>query len=224
MSTTGNALSTLNQVNVKDVIVEGLKLKIEEQGNLRLAFDVTTEYPTRETFQNDKEGQRRHVRRIVVKKLNTVASNFGIGWVVDGEMDFNDEDVPEEDLIQGWVDSSIIEISVWSPDSRDRDNIVELIKLWMLELEQDVRLGNLFTHVPFYFDRGIFAIKYLRDYEDVNYELRKEDGPMYIGSLVFEVMTPFFHRASTDDYEKYKLNLIGRIVDCINIEANIQEE
>lgn len=222
----GKELVRIKVANPKDIIVEGLKLKINEQGVLRVAFDVTTEYPTRETFQVDKEGTRRHFRRIVVKKITNTVSHYALGQIVDGEviLDEEAEGGMREELIMGWLDDYMMEVSVWSPDSKDRDNIVDLIKLWMLELEQDIQLGNIYVDTPFLFDREIFSARFIRAYEDVNYELRKEDGPMYIGSLVYEVKSPFFHRASPDGLERYKLELIGHIVDCITAEANLQEE
>lgn len=217
----GMELSRVHVVNVKDVIYEGLKRKIDAQGILRVHFDLTLEYPTRETFQTDADGSRRHKRRVVIKRLNNTVSHYALGNVVDGEviLDASEPEGMREELIQGWLDDNMIEISVWSPDSKDRDNIVDLIKIWMLELEQDLTSGNLQLETPFFFDKDIFAIRFLRAYEDANYSLTsKEDGPMYIGSLVYEVKSPFFHRASPDYLEAYKVELIGRIVECIQLE------
>jgi len=208
---TGTALYTIDSRNPKEILIEGLTQKIEGQGNLRVGFDVTTDYPSRETFEHDLEEHRRYKRRVVVRKLNNVMQSVGIGKQVSNE-GFNTE-YPSFDDIYGWVDQYMMEVSIWSPDSKDRDNIVELVKLWMLELEQEIQAGAI--QVPFLFAKEMFSIKFIRSYEDANYNLI-QNGPMYIGSLVYECTVPFFHE-NQDALREYQLNIVGRIVDKLSL-------
>lgn len=206
--TTGTSLYTIDSRNPKDIIIRGLELKIEEQGNLRVGFDITTDYPSRETFQHDLEEHRRYKRRIVVRKMNNVIHKMGIGKLGGGGWDMDNNRSTD---YYGWVDQYMMEVSVWSPDSSDRDNIVELVKLWMLELEQEIQAG--YVQLPFLLAQDMFSVKFVRAYEDANYNLI-QNGPMYIGSLVYECLIPFFHE-NREDLETYKFNLIGNIVDKI---------
>jgi len=208
-TTTGKQLYTIDERNPKDIIIKGLKLKIQEQGKLRVGFDVTSDYPSKETFEHDLEEHRRLKRRIVVKKLNNVIHTPSIGHVVSGEVD---KEFLEVNEAYGWVDQYVMEISIWSPDSKDRDNIVELVKLWMLELEQEIQSGYL--QLPFLFSKDMFSIKFIRSYEDTSYDFIR-NGPMYIGSLVYESLVPFYHQ-SKDGLMEYKINLINNIVDQID--------
>jgi hypothetical protein len=210
--TTGTSLYTIDSRNPKDIIIRGLELKIEEQGALRVGFDITTDYPSRETFQHDLEEHRRHKRRIVVRKMNNVIHKMGIGKLGGGGWDIENNLSTD---YYGWVDQYMLEVSVWSPDSSDRDNIVELVKLWMLELEQEIQAG--YVQLPFLLAQDMFSVKFVRAYEDANYNLI-QNGPMYIGSLVYECLIPFFHE-NREDLETYKFNLIGNIVDKISLEA-----
>jgi hypothetical protein len=201
---TGTSLYVIDSRNPKDIIIKGLEFKIEQQGNLKVAFDITTDYPSKETFEHDLEEHRRYKRRIVVRKMNNVIHVPGIGNRVGGRVSGN----LEEELL-GWVDQYMMEISVWSPDSADRDNIVELIKVWMLELEQEIQSGYL--EVPFLFSRDMFSIKFIRAYEDANYNFI-QNGPMYIGSIIYECLIPFFHRTQ-EELESYTYNLLTSIVE-----------
>lgn len=211
--TTGQPLHVIDTRNPKEIIMEGLRSKIDAQGDLRVGFDITTDYPSRETYEHDMEQHRFYKRRIVVKKLNNVIHTLGIGKIVDGEENF---ETMEADERYGWLDQYLMEVSIWSPDSKDRDNIVELVKLWMLELEQEILSGEF--QVPFFFSRDAFSIKFIRAYEDVSNELIR-NGPIYIGSLVYETYIPFF-QTHNDELQNYKINLIGNIVDCIEQETS----
>jgi len=211
--TTGQPLYEIDSRNPKEIIIEGLKLKIEAQGNLRVGFDITTDYPSRETYDHDLEQHTFYKRRIVVKKLNNVMHTMGIGKEVSGEENY---ETMESDTVQGWLDQYLMEISIWSPDSKDRDNIVELVKLWMLELEQEIQAG--YFQLPFLYAQGAFACKFIRAYEDVSHDLTR-NGPVYIGSLVYETYIPFY-QTHNDELQSYKINLIGNIVDCIEQETS----
>jgi len=217
MATIGKTLPVIDSRNPKDIIIAGLNFKIEELGLLRVPFDISTDYPSRETFEKDQRDTIPIKRRIVVKKLNNTVQMYGIGNTVDGEINLADVGTTtpiHESLNLGWVDQYTMELSVWSTDSKDRDNIVELIKLWMLELEQDVYDGTL--EFPFYYLRELFAIRFIRAYEGTNHDLYI-DGPVYIGTLVYSVMAPFFNDTSGETYQQYKVSLTETLVDNIQI-------
>lgn len=221
MANIGKELDVLGIRNPKEILIRGLEQKIAEQGNLRQGFDITTDYPSRETYDHDAES-RRIKRRIVVRQMSNTVERYALGQLVSGE--FDDEDLELHEVF-GWADLYNMEISIWSPDSKDRDNIVELIKLWMLELEQDIKSGSIELGLPFFFDKDIFAIRFIRAYEGVNSQIYR-NGPIYIGSLVYNLIAPFYHSTSDNDYQRYKIHLIGQIVDCIervDVQANQEE-
>jgi len=175
-------------------------------GDLRVPFDVTTDYPSRETYEHDQERDRRIRRRIVVRKLQNTVRTYGLGQNVSGYTNFSGL---YDESVQGYLDLFTMEISVWSPDSSDRDNLVELIKLWMLELEQELQAGDI--TLPYFYNNNLFSVKFLRAYEDVNMDIYR-NGPIYIGSLVFEVLVPFFHE-SREELEKYTINLRSKVIE-----------
>jgi len=203
----GKNLYSIDNFNTKDIIIEGLKIKIDGLGELRVPFDITTDYPSRETYEHDQERDRRIRRRVVVKRLSNTVMTYAIGQNVSGYSD--NGAIPFEETVQGYLDLNVIEISVWSPDSQDRDNLIELIKLWMLELEQELQTGELNT--PFFYARNLFAIKFIRAYEEINDEIYR-NGPIYIGSAVFEVLVPFFHR-TREELSRYRVNLTSRVTE-----------
>jgi hypothetical protein len=217
MTTAGKVLTTLGIRNPKDILREGLQRKVDAQGDLRRAFDITTEFPSRETFDHDEQS-RRMKRRIVVKQINNTVAQYAVGNLIGGEFDF---ETLQQHNDYGWVDLYTMEVSVWTTDSKDRDDIVELIKLWMLELEQDIKSGDIELELPFFFDRDIFAIRFIRGYEDVNNSIYR-NGPVFIGSLVYSVTAPFYHRSIDDDFTRYKVQLIARITDSVVV-ANQEE-
>jgi hypothetical protein len=207
--TTGKKLHTIDTNNPKDIIIEGLKLKIDSLGELRVPFDVTTDYPSRETYEHDQERDRRIRRRLVVRKLQNTVRTYALGQNVYG---YVDEDNLVDEGVQGYLNLYTMEISIWSPDSQDRDNLVELIKLWMLELEQELQVGTF--SLPFFYNRNLLAIKFLRSVEDINMEIYR-NGPIYIGSLVFEVIVPFFNR-TIEELERYTLNITTKVKEFCN--------
>lgn len=205
-TTSGKRLHVIDKNNPKDIIIEGLKIKIDSLGDLKVPFDVTTDFPSRETYEHDQERDRRIRRRIVVRKLQNTVRTYGLGQNVSGYR--NTEELYDED-VQGYLDLYSMEISVWSPDSQDRDNLVELIKLWMLELEQELQSGDIV--LPYFYHKNLLAIKFLRAYEDVNMEIYR-NGPIYIGSLVFETIIPFFHD-TREQLQRYKVILNTNVVE-----------
>jgi hypothetical protein len=206
VTTSGKRLHTIDTNNPKDIIVEGLKIKVDSLGDLKVPFDITTDYPSRETYEHDQERDRRIRRRVVVRKLQNTVRTYGLGQNVSGYR--NTEELYDEE-VQGYLDLYTMEISVWSPDSQDRDNLVELIKLWMLELEQELQSGDII--LPYFYQKNLLAIKFLRAYEDVNMEIYR-NGPIYIGSLVFEVIIPFFHE-TREKLERYKVILNTNVIE-----------
>jgi len=202
----GKKLHVIDNANPKDIIKEGLQLKVDSLGDLRVPFDITTDFPSRETYEHDMERDRKIRRRIVIRKLQNSVRTYGIGQNVAGYRDF--ENMYDED-VQGYLDLFTMEISVWSPDSNDRDNLVELIKLWMLELEQELQVGDI--ELPYFYHNGLLSIKFLRASEDVNMEIYR-NGPIYIGSLIFEVTVPFFH-STREALQKFKIHLKTNVIE-----------
>lgn len=205
-SSTGKRLHSIDVNNPKDIIMEGLRLKVDALGDLKVPFDITTDYPSRETYEHDEQAGRKMRRRIVVRKTQNTVKRYAIGQNVSGYR--NEDELFDED-VQGYLDAFTMEISAWSTDSKDRDNLVELIKLWMLELEQELQSGLI--EVPFFFSKNLFAIKFLRAYEDVNMDIYR-NGPIYIGSVVFEVLVPFFH-GTREQLERYKVQLTTNVIE-----------
>jgi hypothetical protein len=205
-ATSGKRLHSIDRYNPKDIIMEGLKIKVDSLGDLKVPFDITTDYPSRETYEHDQERDRRIRRRVVVKKLQNTVKTYALGQNVSGYMN---EDELYEESFQGYLDLYTMEISVWSPDSQDRDNLVELIKLWMLELEQELQSGDII--LPYFYQKNLLAIKFLRAHEDVNMEIYR-NGPIYIGSVVFEVIIPFFHE-TREELEKYRFILNTNVIE-----------
>lgn len=221
MNGSGKKLIVVDDINPKNIIIAGLKKKIEELGSLRQSFDVTKDYPSRETFEQDLDDGLVVKRRIVVSRPESSVEKYAIGheiesrFLAEKEIDGTIQDVH----LVGWVDKHTIEVSVWTPDSNDRDNILVLLNMWMLELEQDIQNGNL--EVPYFYENQIFAITYLREYEEKNYDLLTGGGPIYIGTAVYQVISPFFHLVYGTEYQQYKMNLIAKITDCIHNELSI---
>lgn len=197
--------------NPKKVLMDAIQRKVDEQGDLRRAFDISMEYPSRETYEHSRDNREVTKRRIVIKQLSNSVSRFAIGDSLGGGYDEETNKVVE---YFGWVDNYQLEISVWTTDSEDRDNITELIKLWMLELLQDVRSGNSELGLPYFFANDIFSIRFIRAYEGVNHKLRV-NGPVYISNLVYMIDAPFFHQGDSDDLERYKAIITARIVACL---------
>lgn len=221
-------LHVLEVPNVKKLVVAGLQKKVDELGNLAVPFKITTEYPSMETFDNTAEGNPvtfKNVRRMVVKRVTESVKQYAIGDVVQGETILPWQVDPqaeiyesEEILMQGWIEDTVIEVSIWCLDANDRDNIMELIKLWMLELQHDINQGNIDVRLPYFFDRNLFAVRYLRSYEDKNENLKAPSGVVYIGSVLFEITSPFAHVTEGELLEQYRAYLTSQVVDCISIE------
>lgn len=209
----GKKLQILDTRNPKEIIMKGLQMKIDEQGTLRAAFDITSDYPSKETYEQTADQPNTVKRRIVVKKISNTVNVYGIGNVVGGDVDLYSDNM-HDDVSLGWEDMYNMEISIWSPDSQDRDNIVELIKLWMLELEQKIQVGDI--QLPYLFSKGVFAIKFMRATESQNDTIYR-NGPIYIGTLTYEVEAPFFHQTQ-EELVTYQYNLIAKIVERINLE------
>lgn len=200
--------SRLHQVdtrNPKEIVIEGLRTKIEELGALAVPFVLTMEYPSKETFLRKREGDEVAERRIIVERPSSDVEQYPIGFISAANGEY-----PDADIYQGWVDGVTIRISIWTTASDDRDNIVELIKIWMLELEQGIYDGQ----IPFFYEHGIQAVRYLSSSESVNMDII-QNGVMYIGTLTYHLVATFFNEVAKEDLVDYKVNLIGRIKDCI---------
>lgn len=190
--------------NVKEIVIEGLQSKIDELGDLRVPFRISMDFPSSESFRRDRDGNEITERRIVVQKPRTSVAQYAVG-----QNAASDDYFPERERYQGWTEDSDIEISVWTTDSKDRDNIVELLKIWMLELEQG-QLGEF----PFFPEHGIQAVTFLSANEEENFDV-VQNGPMYIGVLNYRMLANFFNKVEPDELIRYKFNLIERVRDCI---------
>lgn len=211
------SLPTLGIRNAKDVVLHALQKKIEEQGNLRKGFDVTTDFPSRETYKHTLE-DRLIKRRIVVRNLANEVERYGIGDMVGARYD---PVTKTETEVFGWADNYVMEISIYTTSSEDADNIAELVKLWMLELTHDLRSGNLDLDFPFFFDRDAFMVRFMRGYEGVNHSLRV-NGPIYIRTLSYHIVMPFYHE-SIEQFIEYKLKLVQHIESCLELDLSEEE-
>lgn len=196
--------------NPKEIVIEGLRRKVEEMGELRVPFVFTMDNPSKETFARFKDGDEVAERRIVVRKPTNSVSHHAIGTIASSSVDIL-EAGGEINTYHGWVDNIDLEITVWSTASDDRDNIVNLIKIWMLELEQD----DMDTG-PFFYTHGIQAVRFISDRESENREII-QNGVMFLGTMVYNLTATFFNEAEPDELMKYKINLMGRVRDCIPV-------
>jgi hypothetical protein len=84
----------------------------------------------------------------------------------------------------------------------------------MLELEQELQAGII--PLPFFYNKNLLAVKFLRSVEDINMDIYR-NGPIYIGSLVFEVIVPFFHRTAAE-LQRYTVNITGKVKEFGTLE------
>lgn len=91
-----------------------------------------------------------------------------------------------------------------------------MVKIWVLELVHDIHAGNLYLQTPFFYDNEVFSARFVRAYEDTNRDWKTPTGVMYIGSLIFDVLSPFYHSTEKEYLEQYKMLLTSEIVDCLN--------
>jgi hypothetical protein len=130
----------LGFIRPKYIVMEGLESKVAELGDLRTDFDFTFEYPRQETIaHSDEDGGTYPRRKVVIKKLNGVPALKGIGQIYAAETFDLDNEVVHSLSAEGigQLDKHTVEISVWSPSAKDRDNLIDLIKIWMLELNRN---------------------------------------------------------------------------------------
>ncbi|MFA5626225.1 MAG: hypothetical protein WC965_01955 [Thiohalomonadaceae bacterium] len=207
-------LSLVDSRNPKEIVIEGLREKVASLGELSVPFVFTMDYPSKETFVRYKDGDEVAERRIVVRRLDSSVANYAIGMTAAADNDYLYDG--SEERYQGWVDSITIEISVWTTASDDRDNIMELIKIWMLELEQD----NIDTD-PFFYTHGIQAVRYIRSKEESNQDI-VQNGVMYIGTLTYTMLATFFNMVERDDLLSYKIALETRIQECIGFGTSVK--
>lgn len=215
MSTAADGkLTNMGFVRPKYVIAEGIRKKISEDvPKLAHTIDLTFDYPKRETFANSHDGTRAPTRRrLVIKKLSSVPISRGIGDVYATSQNFVNNDgeggvYATEAIGLGQVDEQTIEITVWTPDSKDRDTFLELIKLWMLELTQRIEPE---TGDRFFNRNGVFSVKEAKNYENI--DRRKDQTDYYLGILVYKVLCPFYG-TQVETFTKYKYELINSLYD-----------
>lgn len=209
------ALPVVNTINTKNLIIKGLKQLIADQlPDLTTPFDFTTSYPTRETFQNDENGDIRQKRRVVIRRLKTTPQVLAIGdaYTSDEEsVTYYDGSTGTSNFNAiGWVSNHMIEITVLSIDPDDRDTIIELINYMMLELVHGSEEGRL----PFFEENGIVSCTFSNTYEDEDYSFLGINGAMHLGILVYNLIVPQF-RVNREDYQKVKVNLIAELMKPI---------
>lgn len=209
------ALPVVNTINTKNIIIKGLKKLISEQlPDLTIPFDFSTSYPSRETFQNDENGDMRSKRRVVIRRLKTTPQVLAIGdaYTSDEEsVTYYDgsEGISNFNAI-GWVSNNMIEITVLSIDPDDRDTIIELINYMMLELVHGSEEGRL----PFFEENGIISCTFSNTYEDEDYSFVGINGAMHLGILVYNLIVPQF-RVNREDYQRMKVNLIAELMKTV---------
>lgn len=195
--------------NPKNVIVRALKEKISAYGLVGAPIDIVKEYPSKESFKNNKDGTFEPRRKIVVKKSRNRINNQGIGREYGSS--FFDRENLDLKFKLGWEDTYDIQISVWSPDSDDRDNLVELIKLWMLEFEQ--------SELPeggFYFlKHGIHEINFLGASDSINTSIYM-NGPMYIGLLDYNLLAEF-SGTTIHGFERYNFLIRSVLANDLSV-------
>lgn len=192
--------------NPKEIVLDGLRGKVSELGELRVPIVFSLERPTKETFRRVRDGDEVAERRIVIRRPRNPVAQRAIGQITASGGEWTDEDI-----YQGWVDAPTIEIDIWTTASDDRDNLMELVRVWMLELEQDT-----IDDVPYFYEHGIQAITFLGMTEREDDSI-VQNSPMYIGTLVYEMIATFFNEVERNDLVKIKANLIARLVECENV-------
>lgn len=197
----------LGFIRPKYIVMEGLLKKADtELGRLRTDFDFTYEYPRQETIAHDDEsGETFPRRRVVIKKLDGRPTLKGINQTYTSETYVYAGEMMEAEGI-GQVDKHTIEISVWSPDAKDRDNLIDLIKIWMLELNRNEEE----TGQPFFYNRGVYAVEEVRNYESI--DRGNVTSSFHVGVVVYDVMVPFYG-THTEHFKRYKFDLINSIID-----------
>lgn len=198
----------LGFIRPKNIVMEGLSKKLDDLGEFRTRFDLTFEYPRLETIaHDDSNGATRISRRIVIKKIQSVPKLKAIDQMYSSE-ESNEANIAERIRAEGFgqLDSHMIEISVWSVDPNDRDNLIDLIKIWMLELNRNVEEDGL----PFFYSRGVYSVEEVK----INETLDRQNisSPFHVGILVFELLCPFY-AIHTETFTRYKFALISNIVN-----------
>lgn len=209
------SLPIVNKINAKDILVDAIKMYIKGLGELNAPIDVSKEYPGRETTAHDKAGQRVTARRrIVVKKLKNTPFLQAIGDNTTGTFNFLTDVNTTDDQVAaikrmgyGWIDSYIFEISAWSTDSDDRDNLIELIKAMMLELTQ----GRSPGHDPYFWTRGILSVKFVSESDSVDAK-PVGNSVVYSGNTTWNLIVPFIN-PSIDEFQRIKVGLIDSIIN-----------
>lgn len=198
----------LGFIRPKNIVMEGLSKKLDDLGEFRTRFDLTFEYPRLETIaHDDSNGTTRISRRIVIKKIQSIPKLKAIDQMYSSA-ESNEANIVDRIRAEGFgqVDSHMIEISVWSPDPNDRDNLIDLIKIWMLELNRNVEEDGL----PFFYSRGIYSVEEVKINETL--DRQNVSSSFHVGILVFELLCPFY-AIHTETFERYKFALISNIVN-----------
>lgn len=211
----GNSLPQIYRISPKDVVVRGIKNYIASLGPLNAPIDVSKDYPSRESFAHNNRGERINSRRrIVVKKLKNTVALHAIGDSYTGTFitykptEANDNLAAIRNAGVGWIDEYTFEISVWTTDADDRDNLIELIKVIMLELTQ----GRSETNIqPYFLSNGFLSVKFASESDSQDPKVIN-NGVIYSGNTIWNVMVPFYHTYSIN-YHGIRSAIIDPIIN-----------
>lgn len=207
-----NKLPVIDKYNVKRLIIEGLESKIAELGKLNVPILIHTDYPSSSSNAINDTGDTVPYRRIVVKRVSTVVNRYAIGDVYASENNLSERELDGDilptlvDVVgEGWYEDHTIELSVWCRDSNDRDNLLELLRMFMLELNH----RNLENGAPYFYNNKIYSVKFNRAYEAQDTKIIG-DNVHYVGVLEYSLSAPVYG-TTIEEYEKLKISIIGEL-------------
>lgn len=210
------SLPNINTESVKYKVIEGLESKVKELGELRVPIVFSTDYPASTSNAINDSGDIRPTRRIVVKRNLTRVKNYAIGDVAAYSRQFTPESSYTWDtgnptgtfyeiIGEGWFETTNIELSIWCREADDRDNLIELVKMWMLELTH----RNLDNGAPYFYNNKIYEVQFTRAYESPDTKVIA-DQIYYVGVIEYVLSYPVYG-TTVEEYEKLKVSVIGRL-------------
>jgi hypothetical protein len=208
-----NKLPVIDTFNIKRVVIEGLESKVAELGNLNVPFIFSTDYPSSATNSTNDTGDTVSYRRVIVKRLSSVPQIYGIGDIYASENNLHEVDLDGRPafsefasvVANGWYEDHTIEISVWCRDPNDRDNILELLRMYMLELNHRI----LENGAPYFYNNRVYALKFNRIYEAQDTKIIG-DNVHYVGVLEYLLSAPVYG-ITLEEYDQIKVSIIGQI-------------
>ena len=203
-------LPQTSYIQPRKALMEGFKREIKKFGDLQVPIEVIGDFLSRETFlQKDKGATRLNKRHIVVRMLNEKPSVNAIGDITSGNFD---RDTLEDSIFYGWVEDTTFEVSVWSIDATDRDNLRVITKQWMTTLLHQM----MDTGSSYFTQQGVFSFKYQGSTDAINQQLI-DNGVMHIGIMTW-VLTSVFNFENREQYERFQYNITAQIINYDQIE------